>query len=589
MGELTFSFRLIKKVLEFLKKPIFLYSLMLILGLVFRTFKFEQFPFNFDQIQIAENSQKISSGDLVLIGPRTGPAAMFTGPLIYYIAAPFQFLLSDPYVVVAATISISIITSLILLILLKTYLHEKTAQVFFFLWAVSPLLYWFDRVPWNPNLTMLASSLVFLPLTSEKFSLKEALFISLGVFFGYQAHFSGLLLFPLALVSLIQMQGLKIFKKWQIWSIPAAFISSLVPTILFDFKHNWMNVNGLLSLLSNKDSVDNFGIFTRMIEKFYIIVETVGKVFIAESTPLLHVCVGLFFLLSSISLLKRNDLRKNLRIPFLWLMVIGIVFAVYRHSTPEYYFFILLSPILFIVSAVLSEIPNKKLFFMGSVFVLYSGWTFFSTLQKNQGFNIFEQYQTVSFIKRVQASTGLKEIVFDVSPVDSEGIRYLLSQEEILFSPNGNIVHVQFPYSGSLQANERYSRNMAVWIDTRTDSQSSYIISDWFILKYPKYLEVYETNNLEEKRGAEVAYVVFSGQQKISTILLINKEKSSEVFNQIRQSKQENSPALPTINNWERINDTTYIQEDKKFGIVLKNLTTPATDLTPALIFTFGN
>lgn len=90
MVNLSVFFLFFKTIQEFLKRPIVIYSLLFLVAAFFRTFSFQRFPFNFDQIQIAENSQKIFSGDLVLIGPRTGPAAMFTGPLIYYVAAPFQ-------------------------------------------------------------------------------------------------------------------------------------------------------------------------------------------------------------------------------------------------------------------------------------------------------------------------------------------------------------------------------------------------------------------------------------------------------------------------------------------------------------------
>lgn len=285
----------------------------------------------------------------------------------------------------------------------------------------------------------------------------------------------------------------------------------------------------------------------------------------------------------------RSGTKKVLTTSLLWMTLVGVVFALYRHSTPEYYFFILLSPILFVISEVISELPNKKLYLMGLVFMLYSSWTLFSTLREDHGFNIGEQYETVSFIKNVQATTGLKEIIFDVSPVDSEGVRYLLSQENISFSPAGRTVHVQFPYSGSLLESKRFSKNMSVWVDTRTDSQNSYLISDWFILVYPKTLEVFETDNLDEKQGAELAYVVFSAQQKTAVIRIINKKQSSELFNEIKQSKQEIFGTTQPSNGWEQVNGTTYLQENQKFGIVLTNLTTPAMDLTSALTFVFGN
>ncbi len=43
--------------------------------------------FEFDQNQIAVFAKQIIDKNFTLIGPRTGPAQFFTGPLIYYLGA----------------------------------------------------------------------------------------------------------------------------------------------------------------------------------------------------------------------------------------------------------------------------------------------------------------------------------------------------------------------------------------------------------------------------------------------------------------------------------------------------------------------
>jgi hypothetical protein len=524
---------------------------------------------------------------------------MFTGPLIYYIAAPFQSFLPDPYVVAAAAVAISAITGIVLAYLVKTYLDEKTAVVFYFLWAVSPLLIAFDRIPWNPNLTILSASLAFIPLFSKKLGFKEILFLSAGVFFGYQAHFSGLFLLPLVVLSLFYVHPTKVLKTPSVILIPLAFIASFIPTIVFDLKHDWLNLKGFSSLLFNKDSVDNFMIFSRLLHKPYVIVETIGKVFIAETASLLRVFIGLSFFVSFGVVLKNSSEKKLLFLPLIWMGCIALFYSFYRPSTPEYYFFILLPSILLLVSTVVSQLSLKKLQLICCLFFLYVSFGFFAQFDsfsslniKDQYksisfFNIGEQYKTISFLRNQAATRGVKEIVYDVSPTDSEGFRYLMAQENIPLSQEGNIVHVQFPYTESLLVTERYSNEMSVWIDSRTDQRMSYLVSKDFILKYPKDIEIYESHSVDDTEGAVASYVIFQNQQKIAQIKVIDKEVSWDSFASIKALETPEARSKSYPNNWKRINDTTYIQEERKFGIVLRNVTTSATDLTQDLTFIF--
>ena len=57
-----------------------LVAAVIIAGAFFRAYMPEAYIFGFDQVQILTNAEAITNGDLTLIGPRTGPADMFTGP-----------------------------------------------------------------------------------------------------------------------------------------------------------------------------------------------------------------------------------------------------------------------------------------------------------------------------------------------------------------------------------------------------------------------------------------------------------------------------------------------------------------------------
>jgi hypothetical protein len=80
----------------------------------------------------------------------------------------------------------------------------------------------------------------------------------------------------------------------------------------------------------------------------------------------------------------------------------------------------------------------------------------------------------------------------------------------------------------------------------------SYLISDYFILKYPKDLELYESHAVQDKDGAVAAYVVYQQQQKIALIQVIDKELSWDSV--VRVKSLETEAARPTSypNNWKR-------------------------------------
>lgn len=136
-------------------------------GLFLRTHNWRQYPFNFDQVQIANASTQILLGKPTLIGPRTGPAEMFTGPLIYYLAAVISVFVEDHIAVIIVAVFLSLVTGLTILCLGKFYFGNNEAIILTSLWAFSPFLVHIDRIPWNPNLSVLAAVLVLFPLLGK--------------------------------------------------------------------------------------------------------------------------------------------------------------------------------------------------------------------------------------------------------------------------------------------------------------------------------------------------------------------------------------------------------------------------------------
>ncbi|MCA9368696.1 hypothetical protein KC721_00210, partial [Candidatus Woesebacteria bacterium] len=283
--------------------------LIVAVGLFLRAYKFGYYPLGFDNLQIITSAEKIVEGDLVFLGPRTGPAEMFTGPLIYYVAAPFLFLGFSHYTAIFVPLFLALLTGITLAWLTKVV--EREQHLILALWAFSPLLIPMDRILWNPNLTVLASSLTFFPLLALERKYRYQLFgkhipteflLFVGAFLGYQAHFSGLILAPLACIYLVVRRYKNV---WLYGALFVGFLASLLPTVLFDIKNNYLNTRGLLSLLEGKTGFGLVGFFTTLLHAMQISLENLGGVLLEGNSLELILIAGVVVVLTTLLLYKK--------------------------------------------------------------------------------------------------------------------------------------------------------------------------------------------------------------------------------------------------------------------------------------------
>ena len=321
-----------------------IYAVLLAIGIFFRVIESGNYPFNFDQVQILSKAEEISQGQLSLIGPRTGPADLFTGPLIYYLTAFFIKILPLEYLVVTIPTLIAVATAVIVAICIRKDFAFRETVVFLIFWAFSPYLIQLDRVFWNPNFMFLAATLSFLPLIhaqKKHFSLDRALLVSVGGFLGYQAHFAGLALPGLVLLVVILFRK---NAKYAVASVLGLFLS-LVPTLVFDIRNNWLNTRGVISLLTRSSSEGNmFSLIQEFGSSLFILVENTGKILFWGQSGDSIITAGVVVLLIAVTF-ARN--RMQLLLACTWLLAIAVFFSVYPGNKPEYYY-ILSIPAIFI-------------------------------------------------------------------------------------------------------------------------------------------------------------------------------------------------------------------------------------------------
>lgn len=467
-------------------------------GIFFRIIFPNNFGVGFDQVQIIEKANQIISGDLSLIGPRTGPADMFTGPLIYYLTIPFVFIFGNFSSIFLTPLFISLITGLVFYWITKQYIGYKESVIATAIWSFSPFLVSLDRVFWNPNITLLSTLLIFVPLLKNKIDKKTILLVFTGSFLAYQAHFSGFFLIILGILSVI------LFKKSYkfIVSMISGITLSLLPTAIFDIRNNFLNFRGAINLASDKGEFNFISLISNTIHNIYILAETYGKLFLFGNNTQTIVSLGLFLLMISILIKKQNN---TTRMSLFWLLSISIAYAFYGEGKPEYYFLIAVPALIFLfidLTGLLKQNYQK----LGLVFFVVS--SFFINLDKakiNSGMNV----GNISRISFYLADKNVENIIYDVPYGEEVGIKYFLSN--IQLTSDGNKYHISYPNDLSFNGISRIS-NIGLWRDARKDNKNyistkNYFLEtseSYFLYKdlYPKkYIQDFDTYKIIENNS----------------------------------------------------------------------------------------
>lgn len=593
-----------KKKLQQTNKTKFIAIALLVTGIFFRFYKPELYIFGFDQVQILTNAQEIAKGNLTLIGPRTGPAEMFTGPLVYYITAILLFFVSSPWAIVGMSSVIAGVTGLTIYLLARKYVSTTSAITMLFIWAMSPLFIHFDRIAWNPNLTMLASSLVFFPvvgiLNKKKASRFDLILIFLGSFLGFQAHFSGLLLPPLLLLTLIFMRR---FSFSTILASGLGLLTSILPTLIFDARNGWLNTRGLLSFVTEKESVGGTLFFDRLSHSIKVTLETTGSLipFAIEKQTSIYIAV-LFLALLFWKLYKKHDdvNIKNVQLALFWIVTIILIFSFYRSNSPEYYFFIYLPAVLLLLSTLFESFAKKiilkfellALIILVLFFYLLSN---FSTIGKGGVLRIGNQLALAQDIASYsKLRSPISQVVYDLQYVDTIGMRYFIENSANL-SKIGNAIHI----ASTSQTNSRYDQ-FGLWVDPRTNLESNYLTRENLVIETPKTIQLFEDMYLGESFGPHPAFQVAQNDlltgdilvvvQKIDNPFLPGNETFSELVSLAKNANLESGWKTISHGNYQgyvKNNDShllIYIPNEKADTFILLQTSITTHDITPKVL-----
>lgn len=446
-------------------------SSIVLLGLILRIAFFWTVQPGFDQVQILEQATFVSTGDFTLVGPRTGPAEMFTGPLIYYLAAPILAIMGPWATITVVPALIAMATGVGLFLITKRYIDRTHAWLVLAFWAVSPFIVQLDRVLWNPNLVVLAASLLVLPMVTPadnnyfaKSAWLDLVLLASGAFLAFQAHFSGLVAVALAGGWIV------LDRSWKkLAALSAGLGLSLLPTVVFDIRNNWLNTRGLWNFLT--DQTGGTGLTASLIKTPLITLETIGKLVVPSAAFPFLVVAGV-----GVALFGTRAMTKSwLQVPLMyWVIGTGLIFTLYTGQKPEYYFLMIVPVGWFWLSSWLLAMPlwNRVVGLS-----LWAGAAVWLNLQ----ISAVETGPSLATIQEIQAkleTQPVSQVTYDLEPGQEFGLQYAL--KDITTSETGTHIHVGYPYKGNYWQAEKVGE-VGLWPDPRTEEKTFYETDQFFV------------------------------------------------------------------------------------------------------------
>ncbi len=356
-----------------LKPEYFLIGLIVLIALVLRLYKIDQFmTFLGDEGRDVRVIRDLLHGNLVFIGPQTSIGNMYLGPLYYYLVAPA--LLIAGYNPVGPAIEVALIGSLtVFLVWLfgRRWFGRVAGLIAALLFALSPVAIIYSRSSWNPNPMPLFALLciwgIWQVWEEKKYAYLSLIGVSMAL--GLQMHYLGLLLLPvLGIFWTLTLKNIWSNKKEKAVLIKHTLISIFLflllmsPLALFDLKHNFMNLKAMTAFFSDRQTTINLNPVRS--DRFDLIISQVTTDYVLANTPFYPFAIGLVLIATSIFFFFKLKKKQPYFILATWLFFGLLGLIVYKQHVYDHYYGFLYPAIYLFLGFVLAHLfATKKLFF----------------------------------------------------------------------------------------------------------------------------------------------------------------------------------------------------------------------------------
>ncbi len=415
--------------------------LLAIVFIVFAFFRFYNLPmriiFDWDQEQFTTQVRDIiANHKFTLIGPRVvGPEGFFLAPYLTYLIIPFfLFTKLHPIALLYFIVVFDCLFFAVSFFILAKLFSKWYALAFLAFWSSAPLFINYDIIPWWPLLIPLGVLLTLFLLYKVYFNKNLLYWILLGLNLGFfmNMHFQFIFIIIWSLIFiLISSKKKLLLKPKNLLGAFAAFLLMFLPLVLFDLRHNFLNIKLLLTFFipkhgSNFDPTSWTIVLTNALQPFIFF----------RSVPLGIGLYILFFLMIRYLSQKKEGFYKYFyqATTVLWIIV-PIFFTIYGKRPSEYYFNFLYP---FILVGIIDYflVRNKPALLTGIIilFIVINAPFLHYQLATNP-YGLGFKDQVIKKIK--QKTSGLNfNIALDTGPNGDTGFRYLIDYYKIKQSGN---------------------------------------------------------------------------------------------------------------------------------------------------------
>ena len=351
--------------IEFIKKnklEAILVALIIIAALFFRLYRIDEYmTFLGDEgrdVRIVRDI--ISKGNLVFIGPQMSVGNTYLGPLYYYMMAPALFLANFNPAGPAIMIALLGVVTIFLTWYMGRVWFGKTAGILAALfYAISPIAIIYSKSSWNPNpmpfFALICMWGIYQVKNRHYFWLP---IVAVSFAAALQMHYLGLLLFPTLFIYWVwSMKELNndekaknLHQKYLLWSV-AIFLILISPLVLFDLKHNFLNIKALGGLFGGTDTA--FEASRWFLRPFSIISLLVNDMLLAGTSKQVLTNVIISFPIIYYLYQNRNNLVSRLFISWVGFTIAGL--SLYKNPIYIHYLGLVFPAVFLLFGATLAH------------------------------------------------------------------------------------------------------------------------------------------------------------------------------------------------------------------------------------------
>lgn len=342
------------------KVSLILLVIILLLAAFLRLYMISKYmTFLGDEGRDALVAKGILEGHLTLLGPRASAGDFFTGPIYYYMMAPFLWLFHlDPVGPAVMVALFSVATVWLIYYVGKQWFDKKAGLFAAALYAVSPLVINYSHSSWNPN-TVPFFSLLTLYLLYEAITKKHSwkYYGGIGLLLGIciQLHYISLILAATVALSLFlmdwyhhhQIRFLPLIKNYL--HIFTGFLIGFSPFLAFELRHNFMNSKAIAAFITKDTTQVGYQTYNAFYQPIAdVFFRLFGRLVFAFPAPADYVAfpllnlqlAGLVILVIAIASLVFLVRHKNKFVVILlsvWLLLGVLLFGLYKKPIYDYY------------------------------------------------------------------------------------------------------------------------------------------------------------------------------------------------------------------------------------------------------------